>query len=306
MKIKLKATTDKIKPKVLYITFAAALVISTALRFYHSVKLIDTETGFYAQSDFTVALFYCVLILAGLFFLISSFVSSENRTLDEVATFRKNIPLGITSLFLSFAFLAEALQSTVNSLEATVSTPMYGTSSTYSQLMKNGYLPYVLSAVFAILSSLYFLILAVNCFKSKCKVVSKKIFALVPVVWTLVKLISFFVKQISFMRVSSLVLEIAALIFASIFLFSFAQCTSGVYADVAQWRLTGVGLTASLFLLMLNVPKIVFTFVSSGKYIVTDYPVSYAELLLGVFILILIVSLEKRHKNPETSYEDTE
>lgn len=302
--MKIKGTSKDLKTKEFYIVFVVASVIATALRFYHSVKLIDPETGFYSSTDFTVAVFYGVLIAAGFFLVIGSFISANNGELEVSTTLAKNKHLGIISLVLALAFVIEMFQGLVNSLYSLQSSTLYTDMSFYTQLMKNGYIPHMLVSVFAFLSAIYFFIFAKNCIGKKCKIASKKIFALMPVLWTLVKLISFFVKQISFVKVSSLLLEISALIFACIFLYSLAQCVSGVYADAAQWRLTGVGLTAALLLITLNFPKFILTFVSSGKYIVTDYPMNCAELILGLFILGVVFSLKKQSSKTEALSEE--
>lgn len=304
MKMKIKGTSKELKSKELYIVFAVATVIATALRLYHSVKLIDPETGFYSSSNFTVAVFYGVLIAAGFFLVIGAFVSANNGELEVERTLAKNKAVGISALLVALTFVIEMFQSLVNSLYSLQSSTIYADTSYYAQLMKNGYIPHILVSVFSFLSVIYFIIFAKSCLGKKCKIGSKRIFALMPVLWALVKLVSFFVKQISFVKVSPLLLEISALIFTCIFLYSLAQCVSGVYADVAQWRLTGVGLTAALLLITLNFPKLILTFVSSGKYIVADYPVNYAELILGVFILAVVFSLKREKKQAELPSEE--
>lgn len=290
LKMKIKGKSQAVKPKYLYITFAASLVICTALRFYHSVKLIDAKTGFYETKNFTVTLFYILLIAAGAFMTVASFISANNGKFEAEKTLGKNKPLGIISAALGLSFLTDCLQSMLNALYASRNATIYTDVSYFSQFMKNGYLPNLFVALFSLLTSFYFIKFAKNCL-GKCKIASSRVTSLIPVVWALLKLISFFVKQISFVKVSDLLLEIAALIFTSIFLLSLAQCVSGVYADVAQWRLTGVGLTAALLLIMLNFPKFCLTIFGGGSHIVTDYPVNYAELIMGIFILGIVFSL---------------
>ncbi len=298
--MKIKNTSKALKPKHFYITFAVSLVICLALRFYHSMKLIDTETGFYSPSNFTVTVFYVVLAIAGIFMLIGSFLSANNESFEPENVVGKNRHLGIISIFLSVGFIMEFAQSAVNALYANRQSYYgYAETSGMAQLMKNGYVPNLLTSLFALLSALYFIKFAINCFKKNCKISKSKIFVLAPVIWGLMKLISFFVKQISFIRVSDLFLEIASISLALIFLFSFAQCISGVYSDVAQWRITGVGLPAALFLLTLNIPKFVLTLIDSERYIVSGYPVNYAELFLGIFILALVFSLGRKPKTAE-------
>lgn len=296
--MKIKGTLQAIKTKYLYITFAVSLLICTALRFYHSVKLIDPETGFYTNSDFTVALLYILLVAAGLFMTVGAFLSANNGTLVPEKTLAKNKHLGVISTILGLSFLTEVLQSVLSAFYASRNATIYTDISYFTQYMKNGYLPNLLVALFALLTSFYFIKFATSCL-GKCTIASSRVFALVPVVWALIKLVSFFVKQISFVRVSDLFFEIAAIIFTAVFLLSLAQCVSGIYADVAQWRITGVGLTAALLLIMLNFPKFCLTMFGGDSHIVTDYPVNYAELVMGIFILGVVFSLGRNTANAD-------
>lgn len=297
--MKIKGSTRAIKPEYLNIAFAASFVICLGLRFYHSIKLIDAETGFYSKPNFTVAVFYVILAAVGAFLLIGSFVSKNNGKFDAESVIGKNKPLGAISIILAVSFVTEFGQSVINAIYSVRNSVIETDVSYFAQLMKSGYIPNILVAAFAAFSSLYFMVFAVSCLGKRVKITSKKIFALMPVGWALTKLISFFVKQISFIRVSDLLLEIAAMIFTALFLFSLAQCVSGVYADVAEWRLTGVGLTAALLLLTLNIPRFFLTVFGGSAHVVSGYPVNYAELFCGIFILALIFSLSKGEKVPE-------
>lgn len=302
--MKIKGSTKAVKPKYLNIAFIASFVICLILRFYHSVKLIDAETGFYTNPNFTVALFFTVLAVGGIFMLVGSFVSQNNGKFVAEKVIGRNKALGIISVILGVSFIMEFGQGIVNSIGSLQNSVITTDVSYFAQMMKNGCIPNILVAFFAIFSSIYFFVFAESCLGKKVKVTSKKIFALMPVGWALTKLISFFVKQISFVRVSDLLLEIAAMIFAALFLFSLAQCVSGVYADVAEWRLTGVGLTAALLLLTLNLPRFFLTMFGGGTHVVSGYPVNYAELFLGIFILAVVFSLSKGGE--ETSVSESE
>ncbi|MGN0464371.1 MAG: hypothetical protein ACI4GA_06735, partial [Acutalibacteraceae bacterium] len=286
--------------------FIISLVICLILRFYHSIKLIDAETGFYSSKNFTVPLFYIVLAAACLFMLIGAFLSANNRKLEPEKALTRNKPLGAVSIILSVCFFTESLQSVLTALYSRANSVYVTDVSYFAQSMKNGYIPNILVSVFAVISAAYFIIFAANCLKKECRIASRKIFALMPIGWALMKLVSLFVKQISFLRVSDLFLEIAAMIFTAIFLLSAAQCVSGVYSDVAQWRITGVGLPAALLLTVLNFPKLCLTLFGGDEHIVSGYPVNYSEFLLGIFIIVLVVSLNRKEEksDPETGSDE--
>lgn len=300
--MKIKGSVEKIKPMHLIVAFVFGLVSCTALRFYHSIKYIDVTNGFYAKTDFTVVLFYVILIAVSLFILVAGFVSGDNRRLSK-DTIHSNKLLGISGILLSIGMFIDSIYSSVLSLYSSGGAGAGTDSFTY--LMRNGSLPYRLQSLFSFLSFIFFIVFAVNCFRKSGKITSRRIFALMPVGWACTKMIPLFIKQISFIRVSDLILELIIVSFLIAYTLSFAQCLSGIYDEVAQWRLTAVGLVVALFAIVLNLPKLVFTIMGNTEaYVTSGYPVSYAELLFALFALVLIFSmLKKNEAGADTSEE---
>ncbi len=301
--MKIKGSIKKIKPVHLIAAFVFGLVSCTALRFYHCVKLIDVESGFYKETDFTVPLFYVILIAVSLFILVAGFLSGNNNELNKGAI-HSNKLLGISSIFLSLGMLIDTVYSSFLALYSSGGSTAL--SGGFTNLVQSGSLPYKLQSFFAFLSFLFFIVFTVNCFKKDGKITSRRIFALMPVGWACTKMIPLFVKQISFVRVSDLVLQLIVVAFLTAYTLTFAQCLSGIYGDVAQWRLTAVGLVFSLFSIVLNLPKMAFTLIGKSEaYVTSGYPVSYAELFFAVFALILIFSVMQSDNATTETSEDT-
>lgn len=301
--MKIKGSVEKIKPMHLISAFAFGLVSCTALRFYHSLNYIDITNGFYVKTDFTVVLFYAILIAVSLFILIAGLLSGNNGELSK-RTIHSNKSLGFVSIILSLSMFVEMAYS---SILGTYSSGQAGSQvDGFAYMMQNGSLPYKLLSIFSFLTFIYFFVFAVNCFKKDGKITSRRIFSLMPVGWACIKMIPLFVKQISFVRVSDLLLEIVVVSFFIAYTLSFAQCLSGIYADVARWRLTAVGLVTALFSIVLNLPKLAFTLIGKSEaYITSGYPVSYAELAFAVFALVLIFSMMKK-ESTDTAEETKE
>ena len=295
--MKIKGSVEKIKPVHLISVFAFALISCTALRFYHCLGYIDVTNGFYKKSDFTVVLFFAILIISSVFILVAGLLSANNREFIPEKT-RSNKLLGAVSLVVSLSMLIEMVYAIV---QGSYSSGAQG----FTELMGSGSLPYKLLSLFSFLTSIYFILFAVNCFRKKGKIIARGIWALLPVGWACTKMIPLFVKQISFVRVSDLVLEIAVVSFFVAYTLSFAQCMSGVYSDVAQWRMTAVGLVTALLAIVLNLPKLAFTLIGKSEaYITSGYPISYAELVFAAFILVLIFSFGKSALSNDASSEE--
>ena len=295
--MKIKGSIEKIKPVHLFSVFVFALISCTALRFYHCLSYIDVTNGFYRNTDFTVVLFYVILIASGLFILAAGFLSASNREFNTQAVHSDKL-LGFVSIGLGLSMLIESVYSIVLG-----SYSSGYQSAGFSEAMGSGDLPYSLLSFFSFLTAVYFFAFSVNCFRKKGRIIGRGIFSLLPVGWACTKMIPLFVKQISFTRVSDLVLEIALVSFFIMYTLSFAQCCSGVYADVAQWRMTAVGLVTALISLVLNLPKLTFTLIGKSEaYVTSGYPISYAELVFAVFILVLIfVTMKEKPEAPVTA-----
>lgn len=304
--MKLKGSIKKIKTSHLLAVFVFALVSCTGLRFYHSMNNINSETGFYTNVDFTVILFYAILAFAVMFILIAGFLSTDYRKLDD-SVIHPNKGLGIVSLFLSFAMLLDSGYSLIMSISEYANGTNVVDDSNYVAVIRNGKLPYALMSIFSFLACIYFFAFAISAFKKKGKFVSNSIFALLPLGWACTKMIPLFIKQISFIRVSDLLLEVAVVSLFVVYTLSLAQCLSGVYEKEAQWRITALGFAVSLISLVLNLPKLVFVIIGKGDtYITSGYPTSYSELLFAVFALTLIFSMRKRGKTvSDCSEEET-
>ena len=304
MKQRLKGSIPFFTPKKLGLVYIVSLVICVALRIYHVLALIEPQTGFYSAKNFTVPLFYAVLVFACAFITVGAYLSKD--VIDVSAeTVNGEGAIGIVSLFLAAGFFLDFgycfLMINAPDTAATYSNNSSIQESAFSSMMRTGSLPRKAEMVMAILAFLYFLILAVLILTKKYKG-QMKIFSLVTVFWGVSRLVTFFVKQISFIKVSDLLLEIAATAFITLFFFSLCESLSGVYKKDAQWRVFGLGLPASLCCLTVQIPRIVAAFIDSihaeeAEYIPIlysdDYILNYAVIFTGVLVIALFVALRK-------------
>lgn len=287
MKLKIKGSVPFFTPKKLGIVYLAALVICVAVRTLHAFTLIEPDTGFYSESNITVPLFFCVIVFAWIFCLVGSFLSKDVPDVSAETINGRKLP-GIFAILLSIGFELDGFVC-FSSLSSPEIQTNYSMSSPFAIMMRSGLLPRRIEMIFAFLSALYFLILGIKILLKKYKG-EMKIFSLVTVFWGVARLVSLFVRQISFIRISGLFLDIAATAFLTIFLFSFCEVLSGVYRKDALWRVFGVGLPASLTCLTLQIPKLLTAFSGSENHTSADYSLNYALLIAGLFIAILFIS----------------
>ena len=300
MKLKLKGSVPFFTPKKLGAVFGLSLIICTVLRIYHVFSLIEPQTGFYSHTDITVPVFYAVLVFSWIFCLCGSFLSGEAIDVSAENVSGKKIT-GIITLLLSEGFFLDFFYCFSLSQQGTDNFGLTGEESPFAIMMRSGMMPRKAEMVLALLSCIYCFILAIMILTNKYKG-QMKIFSLVTVFWGIARLVTLFVRQISFVRVSDLFLEIASTAFLTIFFFSLCECIGGVYRKDAIWRVFGVGLPAALTSLTVQIPRIAAKIADSthsgeSDYIPylfnNDYIINYVQIFAGILIIAMFVSLMK-------------
>ncbi len=282
MVMKIKHANNNLSLKSLPIVFALTAIISIAVRAYQMIFLIDSETGFFLDDIALNYSLYVVLGVSCLFFFVMSYINSE--TCDLKSTRTQNKALSAITYAFAIMLFAESALCYIIAMGSSSETASFITGA-----VSNSNLSYV-RALLGVFSGIYFLIVAKDYNNNERKANDKKVLALAPVAWVGFKLMSLFSTQISFLRVSDLVLELIMLAFFINFFLSFAQFNSNVYRVGYTWRVFGFGLSASLVSLSVNVPRLVLIFVNSGEYINADYSFNIVNLICAIFALTLIFS----------------
>ena len=299
MKNKIKGSLYEINKKHILTVFFSSLAVCLILRFYQAAKLIDHTTGFYIKNSFITVLFYLILFASSLAILLMSFISSNVKELKN-KYIKKNKALGTISILSAISFLIDFFDQLAVSLGGSQKA---ATDNGFPFTMSSGVIPARIQIFFALLSVLYFIIIAIRIFTGKEILRKYKILCTAPIGWATIKLVSLFATQISFIRVSDLFLEIVTNSFAAIFFLSYAQSISGVYEKEARWRMTGAGLVFSLVALITQIPRFIFTISGKTDLVNNNYIVNYAVLMLALFSIVLIFTV---FKNQESLHKETE
>ena len=80
------------------------------------------------------------------------------------------------------------------------------------------------------------------------------------------------------------------------FFVALSQVVSGVYCDDSRWRITAFGFSGAVIALSLNIPRLIFTFIS-GELINKEYPFSIGDAFFGVFALFIGIAAVKSVKS---------
>lgn len=292
--MKIKHSSKKASVASLKGVFAVVTLASIVIRAFQMLRLIDASTGFYSSESVVTTIFYLLVFLSCFVFCLVSYLSAESSTLNIVGLKDKGLS-AVTSVF-AVAMLFDWISSFLTSMSSYV----YGSDvNAFQSAMSDGSLPSFFCGVFAFLSAVYFFFAASDISKGKKRAGSHKVLALSPIVWTAFRMISLFVSKISFIRVSDLLLELVMLSFMALFFLSIAQVESGVYSDGFAWRIPAFGLSSALIAGTISVPRLIFTFVDSSKYINQEHPFNICDLVYFIFVFVLLCTMIKNNTQNE-------
>ncbi len=270
-------------PLIFFLCCAVTVILRTVQMF----SFIEREAGFYTGGGFIKAVLYIILLAASLFFAVTSFLSKETAKVS--LRLKKDTGLSVLAVLVSVSFLYDSLTAFKGSA-GSGGTASYG-GTAFQSMMLSGSIPQFFQGIFAFLSAIYFLILAKGIIKGTHSAAKHRIIAVAPVGWAGFRLIYRFVEQISYIRVSELLLELILLALLVLFFMSFAQLSSGVYVKNARWRMVGVGLPAALISLTVNVPRVLFAVIRGTDSLYTKYPFKVCDFVVALFILVLVIKL---------------
>lgn len=291
-----------VSTKPLVMLFCCAVVVCSVLRALQMAKYIDPETGFYTGGSVLKIALYAILGVCALIFFVVSYVSKDSSQITFYNA--ENKSMAFVSALMGFTMFYDCYDS----LSDCVKSAFYSNSSSYTTIMSSGTLPSLLQSFFALFSGVFFLILAKDLIKGKASASKRKVLATMPVWWAGARLIHHFVRQISFVEVSDLFLELLMLAAMLLFFMALAQVVTGVYSDGFRWRLFAFGYIAALIALAISLPRLIFSFISSGAFINSLYTFNLADLVFAIFAFTLILSYKSQtvHQDDEGLQGDSD
>ena len=294
--MKIKNSKENLKLDKLFPVMFGATLVLIVLRCLQLAKYIDSSTGFLTGGSFINVLFYGIIAASCLYLVIVSFLSKEGGKVELAAFEDKNA--GIAAAVFGASLLYDFADSLMDGLAILGNLPFeaYSNNAELTKaLMATGALPYILQALFALLSAAYTFILSKSFAKGSGKAHNSKLLAVMPIAWASFKLITRFIKQISYIKVSDLFLELIMISFMILFFIALSQVISGVYCDDSRWRITALGLSGALLAFTINVPRLVFT-VFANEFVNKEYPFCFDDAMFGVFALFVAFAAVKSAK----------
>lgn len=287
--MKIKNSKENLSLRMLFPVMYVATLVLVVLRSFQLTRYIDSATGFLTGGYAVNFLLYGIIAVACLFFIAVSFLSYEGKEVELVGLKDKKALFGAIAFGLSMIY--DSFDSFFDSVMIFdgVSVYDYPAAEVFKTLMATGALPYAFQSIFALFSAVYIFILAKSFSKGNQAAHKSKLLALAPIAWAAFKLITRFVKQISYIKVSDLLLELIMLAFMILFFVALSQVVSGVYSDDSRWRITALGLSGALVSLATNVPRLIMSTFASD-FVNKEYPFSLDDTMFAVFAIFVALA----------------
>jgi len=302
--MKLKNSKESLKLKLLFPVMYGSTLLLVILRTLQLTRFIDSETGFFTGGAFVNTLLYILIAGLCIYFTAVSFLSEDGKRVELAAV--KDKGASVAAIIFGISLIYDSLSSFFDSIvifdDISVGSFENG-AETFKTLMATGTLPYALQSLFAVLSAVYVFLLAKSFSKGSLSAHNHKYLALSPIAWVAFKIITRFVKQISYIKVSDLFLELIMLAFMILFFVALAQVMSGVYSDDSRWRITALGLSSALVSLCVNVPRLVLG-VFAKEFVNKEYPFNFADAAFAAFaVLVALAAVKALTKSSEKKPE---
>lgn len=283
--MKIRGSSEKINPLYSLYVIAGLLCVAIPFRTYQLLSLVESETGFYKEINWSVYLMYALCILAVVVPYILTLLAKNVP--ESRAVYRKNKLLAAASFVFGAGIVADAVSA--------ISTLILTYQGFYTAEISVA--PTVLQGVFGILSAIYIIVFGISYVDGRTFYSRYKFLALSPLVWSAVRLVIRFVKKISYVNVSDLMLELFAIAFMMIFFLNFARISSGLSNKKSMRSLWSAGFAAAFFCAVANVPRLVAIITANSNALTEEYPFSLCDLGFAVFAVCYIVNSMKTAEN---------
>ncbi|MDR0314343.1 MAG: hypothetical protein LBH71_00130 [Oscillospiraceae bacterium] len=294
MKLKIKGRVKSLTPNIMMSVFSVAALITVPIRTYQNVSMVEPDTGFFYNTNFSIWALYIILFASVLLLFIMAFLSGSMP--KPSMPFGENKVIGFASAGFAITLLSDAVFQVVNFIDI-----YKGYSSALIQnwqyFLKTGCIPIALQAVFAIMSAVYFFIFATSYFTGNELFKKNKYLALSPIVWGIFRVIFRFIQPINFRNISQLLLELIMIVLMLVFFLTVARIASKVDERESMWLFFASGLSASLFALVCTISPIVMVITGNSSLVYKGDMISFCDIGFACFAISLMLEIVQSKKD---------
>lgn len=281
-----------IEEKALAAALGISLLAAIPLRTVQLFTNIESYTGFFEQVDWTVWTVYAVLAVAAVVLAVLPALSAKLPASRPVV--QKNKPLAVGAFLFAAGIAYDVAFGAVKVLRTCVGITASGL---LTALFTNGMFALILQILCGIAACIFMVLVGLSYVGEKATYGEYRLLALMPLFWTLFRLVARFMTKISFTMVSELLLELAMLCFMMLFMMSFARVSAQIVQKGEMKKVFCFGLPAAFFALVIGVTRLICTVGGRAELLADGFPFSLADLGFGVFA-VLYLYVHMRYGRP--------
>lgn len=270
--------------KTMLAALIAALLCAVPLRTVQLFTNIEPHTGFFEAIDWTVFTVYGVLLFGAVLLLVLPMLSARLPASRPVI--RQSYALTVGGLFFAVGIAYDVILS-VTKIAAAFSEG-FGGQNVFEILFTDGLFALFLQTVCGAAACVYFVLLAISYLKGNSVFCQYKLLAIMPLFWTLFRLVSRFMTKISFTLLSELLIELAMLSFTALFMMSFARVSAVVNQKGEMKKCIRYGLPAAFLALTVGCTRLICTLGGKAEVLPDGFAFSLADIGFGVFAILYI------------------
>lgn len=259
------------------IIFVVAAIIAIPVRILQFFTVIESGTGFYSETDWSVYLLFGVIAVSIIAFIALGI--SKRKALDYSLETIKRPGLSALSLIAACGAALDTYSNIMKYTEASEIIPVSNSPVNGASIIL------LLQAIFALLSTVYFVLLWLTYLKGSSNGSKIRLLALAPVIWNIFRIVVRFMRTISYIRVSELLFEMLMIAFLVLFFMALAQATTGIDSEKTEWKIGAYGLSAALLSLICFVPRVVVMLTGNSHLFYAESSIEFCDLGVALFII---------------------
>lgn len=276
--------------KLILILFGIFTALMTGTRIYQLFRLTEEDaSGFFTRINPSV---YALYIAAAVFAIILlGLVIFTNKVPASKPLRGSSKPLAVGALLLAIGIGYDVAVSVSQVIVAVGN--FVDRSGLVSYLFTNGYIAMAFEALFGLGACIYFLVYFLSYSQGKATFCEYNLLAILPLFWTMARLVRRFLTKISFTVVADLLLELIMLAFMMMFFISFARISSQVCQKYEMRKAMSYGLVAAMFAAVISVSRLIVTVGGKSALLPAGFPLVPADLAFAVFAVIYVYTHSK-------------
>lgn len=267
-----------------------ALLVAVPLRVYQYFKVLESDTGFYSKTDFSV---YAIYILLGAAMLIGVIIPMINKKkMIAVPSVKKSPVFLVVSIVLAITLIIDSAGQLMDYFDLYDVANTSGTAVSDYVKSQGGSL-LLLQSVSGAVAAVYFFVSGLSVGLGNSDGSRLKLLALTPVLWCIFKLLYRFKRTISFINVSDLLLELFEIVFLMIFFLALAQTTAKIDVKSIFWKNFAYGVPAAMFALMCFLPRLIVMISGNSELLNAHHGIAFSDFGVAVYIIYNLLSRAK-------------